>query len=244
MTSSDDLQLPRDPGPVPLSLRDAFAWARDAERASAPGALPDDAALSALAGADQDDDARFSVIEQLLASPLGARTLAHVVAARASVSGAEEYFGAASLASMPTPPRAFVDGTIGTRRRDALSGLKPLLLAASLILVAGTSWYVYTLPPQGDEVRSSAETIELLPTLQFAARAPIRLTWKAHRRDVRYSIEVLDVSDAPVFTTETSATEAVVPPSTLKPGTYRWYVRARATDLTEVRSRVDTFTVR
>jgi hypothetical protein len=244
MTSSDDLQLPRDPGPIPASLRDAFAWARDAERASAPVALPDEAALQALADAGQDDEARFSVIEQLLASPVGARALAHVVAARASVDGGNAYFGAGGAVSAITPPRAFVDGNIGTRRRDALSGLKPLLLAASLILVAGTSWYVYTLPPQGDEVRSATEAIELMPTTQYEAKAPIRLTWKPLRTDVRYRLEVLDVSDAPVFTTETSATQAVVPASTLKPGTYRWYVRARATDRTEVRSRVDSFTVR
>lgn len=142
MTSSDDLQLPRDPGPVPAPLRSAFAWARDAERASNPVALPEDGALDALASTDQDDDARFSVIEQLLGSPDGARTLAHVVAARTSLAGSDEYFNAADQLP-PAAPRAFVDGTIGVRRRDAISGLKPLLLAASLILVAGTSWYVY-----------------------------------------------------------------------------------------------------
>jgi hypothetical protein len=244
MTSSDDLLLPLDPGPVPVSLRDAFAWARDAERASAPGALPDDGALDALAAADQDDEARFKLIEQLLASPTGAKTLAHVVAARAAVSAAGDYFDAAPVVSTPTPPRAFVDGTIGTRRRDALAGLKPLLLAASLILVAGTSWYVYTLPPQGDEVRTVGDSIELIPVQLFEARSPIKLTWKPLRTDVRYSLEVLDASDAPVFTTETSGTQAVVPASTLKPGTYRWYVRARATDRTEIRSRVESFTVR
>ena len=32
--------------------------------------------------------------------------------------------------------------------------------------------------------------------------------------------------------------------ASLKPGTYRWYVRARATDRSEIRSRVESFTVR
>ncbi|MDZ7629848.1 MAG: hypothetical protein U5K74_00470 [Gemmatimonadaceae bacterium] len=243
MTSSDDLQLPRDPGPVPASLRDAFAWARDAERASAPEPLPDPAALDALADSDADDDARFAVIEQLLGSPEGARTLAHVVAARTSTAGADEYF--ATSTDLPaSAPRAFVDGTIGVRRRDALSGLKPLLLAASLMLVAGTSWYVYTLPPAGDEVRSAGDAIELEAAQMFESRAPIKLSWKPMRSDVRYSLEVLDVNDTPVFTTETNLTQAVLPASTLKPGTYRWFVRARATDRTEVRSRVESFTVR
>ncbi len=242
MTSSDDLQLPRDPGPMPAPLRDAFIWARDAERVSTPESLPADAALDALADAESDDDARFAVIEQLLASPEGARTLAHVVAARSSLAGADEYFDAKRTPS--AAPRAFVDGTIGPRRRDALSGLKPLLLAASLMLVAGTSWYVYTLPQAGDEVRSSGSAVELLAVPPVEAKAPITLRWKPLRDDARYSIEVLDVNDAPVFANETNKSEVVVPAQSLKPGTYRWYVRARAADRSEIRSRVDSFTVR
>jgi hypothetical protein len=245
MTSSDDLQLPRDPGPVPASLRDAFAWARDAERASAPASLPDDAALERLAdaNANDDDEARFALIEQLLGSAAGAQTLAHVVAARSAVTGDEAYF-AATDASAPVAPRGLMDASVRPIRRAPFARLKPILLAASLMLVAGTSWYVYTLPPAGDEVRSDGELVELLPTQLFEAKAPIRLTWKPLRRDVRYSLEVLDSTDAPVFTAETNLTQAIVPPSTLKPGTYRWYVRARATDRTEIRSRVESFTVR
>ncbi len=243
MTSSDDLQLPRDPGPMPAPLRDAFSWARDAERVSAPVALPDDAALDVLEGSEEDDAIRFAVIEQLLGSPDGARTLAHVVAARTSVAGADEFFETTTNAPPPAP-RAFVDGTIGVRRRDALAGLKPLLLAASLMLVAGTSWYVFTLPPAGDEVRSVGDAVELVPVQFFDTRAPIKLTWKPLRTDVRYSLEVLDANDTPIYTAETNLTQAVLPASTLKPGTYRWFVRARATDRTEIRSRVETFTVR
>ncbi len=243
MTSSDDLQLPRDPGPVPASLRDAFAWARDAERASAPASLPDDAELDVLAAAEGDDDTRFALIEQLLASPEGAQTLAHVVAARTSTAGTDEYFTAAAPAA-PTVPRAFVDGTIGTRPRGALAALKPILLAASLMLVAGTSWYVFTLPPAGDEVRSLGSSVELLPVQPVAIRAPITLRWKPLRDDARYMVEVMDSTDTPVFTSETNATETVLATSTLKPGTYRWFVRARSTDRSEIRSRVETFTIK
>ncbi len=243
MTSSDDLHLPRDPGPLPVSLRDAFAWARDAQRASTPAPLPDDAALDALAAVDGDDDTRFALIEQLLASPHGARTLAHVVAARTSTAGTAEYFSDTTSAA-PIVPRAFVDGTIGRRPRGALSALKPLLLAASLMLVAGTSWYVFTLPPAGDEVRSLGSSVELLPVQPAGTRAPITLRWKPLRDDARYTVEVMDSTDTPVFTSETNATETVLAASALKPGTYRWFVRARATDRTEIRSRVETFTIK
>ena len=242
MTSSDDLHLPRDPGPVPAPLRDAFAWARDGERASSPSRPPDDGALDAFAESEGDDDARFAVIEQLLGSADGARTLAHIVAAKTSTAGAVEYFDDA-CDDAPVAPRAFTDGDIGLYRRGAFSGLKPVLLAASLMLVAGTSWYVFTLPRVGDEVRSAGSAVELLTVPPVVSRSPITLRWKSLRDDARYSVEVLDVNDVPVFSNDTNITQAVVPASSLRPGTYRWYVRARATDRTEVRSRVETFTV-
>ncbi len=243
MTSSDDLQLPRDPGPVPASLRDAFAWAREAERASTPAPFPDDAALEALSDAASQDEQRFALIEQLLGSPEGARTLAHVVAARTSTNAADDYFNTAAPVA-PTVPRAFVDGAARVRPRGALAGLKPVLLAASLMLVAGTSWYVFTLPPAGDEVRSLGSAVELLPVQPAGARAPITLRWKPLRDDARYTVEVMDSSDTPVFTSETNATETVLATSALKPGTYRWFVRARSTDRSEIRSRVETFTIK
>lgn len=242
MTSSDDLQLPRDPGPVPAQLRDAFAWARSAERVSTPTASPDAAAIDALADASSDEEARFAVIEQLLGSPDGAQTLAHIVAARTSTAAAGEYFD--GLNETPTNLRAFVGGAAAHRQSDALSRLKPVLLAASLMLVAGTSWYVFTLPRTGDEVRSAGSAVELLAVPTEAAQSPITLKWKALRDDARYSVEVLDANDVPVFSADTNSTQAVVPAASLKPGTYRWYVRARATDRSEIRSRVESFTVR
>ena len=241
MTSSDDLQLPRDPGPMPAPLRDAFTWARDAERASTPITLPDDVALSAFAETGGEDDARFDLIEQLLSSRDGASTLAHIAAARTSTAAAGEYFDGVDVT--PTSTRAFVGGIASPRRSDAFSRLKPLMLAASLILVAGTSWYVFTLPKTGDEVRSAGSAVELLAVTTVVAQSPITLKWKALHDDARYSVEVLDVNDVPVFSADTNMSQAVVPAASLKPGTYRWYVRARAADRSEIRSRVESFTV-
>jgi hypothetical protein len=243
MKDSDELQFPKDPGAVPVSLRDAFAWARETDRASAPAIPPSDDALDALADDGADDDARLATIEQLLGSQDGARTVAHLIAARMSTSDTADYFNAASGAttagtSTPSAARSIA------RDRDLFTRIKPVLLAASLMLVAGTSWYVMTSPQAGDEIRSSGSAVELLSVPPAAARSRITLRWRALRSDVRYSVEVLDANDAPVFTNETNQTTATMPAASLKPGTYRWYVRARASDGTEVRSRVETFTVR
>ncbi len=244
MRNTEELHLPQDPGDVPATLRAAFTWVRDSDRASAPTPLPDDATLESLADDAFDDESRLIAIDQMLGSREGAQTLAHVIAARSSTAAADEYFERASepvaAAARNLSP---VSGSI-VRSRTFISRMKPLLLAASLMLVAGTSWYVFSLPRAGDEVRSADGAVELVTVPPSAARTPITLRWRALRSDVRYSVEVLDANDAPVFANETSQTQTVLPATALKPGTYRWYVRARASDGTEVRSRVESFSVR
>jgi hypothetical protein len=244
MTSSDELQLPRDPGPMPAPLRDAFALARDVDRASSSHLpLPADEVVDALAELSGPEEAHLETVERLLSSTAGAGALAHLVAAKISTRGIDDRLnqGLAVEAAVATEARSFAGGA--GRRRDPFAGVKPLLLAASLMLVAGTSWYVLTLPQAGDEVRTAESALELQAVPPVVVRTPITLRWKALRSDARYSVEVLDSNDAPVFTAETTQTQAVVPASTLKPGTYRWYVRSRAPDRTEVMSRMGTFSV-
>ena len=246
MTIFDDLELPRDPGTVPASLRDAYARARDAERSSHAQALPDDTALDAFAGMQGDEDAQLGVVDQLLGSAEGAGVLAHIVAARTSVHQSENLLAAKAAAA----PRHLLGNqvtplqTARQSRGGFGSSLKPVLLAASLMLVAGTSWYGLTRPSRGDELRSADATLTLDRVAPSQSNGAITLRWRAIRDDVRYRVEVLDTADEPVYATETNETSAIVPPSALKPGTYRWYVRARATDGTEMRSRVDSFIVR
>lgn len=241
MMSSDNRQLPRDPGPVPASLRDAFARHLDGERPSVSSMPELDAALDSVADDATDEDTRLAGIELLLRSQQGAAALAHLVAAHSSTRGVTEFTGADGRTSVV---RNVVTPLAPRRPRTAISFLKPLLLAASLMLVASTSWYVFTLPQSSDEVRSGSGDVVLQPVPRSAPALPITLRWNALRSDARYSVEVLDVTDAPVFATETSGTTAVVPGSTLRPGAYRWYVRSRALDGTEIRSRVEKFTVR
>ena len=245
MTIFDDLELPRDPGTVPASLRDAYARARDAERSSQPQVLPDDTTLDAFADMQGDDDAQLGVVDQLLGSADGAGVLAHIVAARTSVHQTENLL-AAKAASAPRHLAGNQVTALNAPRqsRGFVASLKPMLLAASLVLVAGTSWYALTQPQRGDELRSADATLTLDQVAPSRSIGAITLRWRAIRDDARYRVEVLDTADEPVYATETNETSAIVPPSALKPGTYRWYVRARATDGTEMRSRVDTFIVR
>ncbi len=242
MMSSEHRPLPLDPGPVPASLRDAFALSQDATRASSPLPLPGEPALDLLAEESSEDEARCAVVEQLLASQEGVRILAHVVAARTSTAGMDA--GAASnRATARTTPVSLV-GAPAARRSWVTSTVKPILLAASLMLVCGSSWYVFTLPSGRDEVRSLGSSVELQSVVQLASAAPITLTWKSLQSTSRYRVEVLDANDDPVFAAETNDTSAVVPRASLRPGPYRWWVRSRATDGTEIRSRVEKLTVR
>ena len=240
MLSSEHRPLPLDPGPVPASLRDAFALSQDATRASSPLPIPDEASLALLAEDGGDDDARSAVVEQLLASPDGVRTLAHLVAARVATAGADDRLSDQAPATIT--PLAFA-ATQASRRRRVNSALKPILLAASLMLVSSTSWYVFTLPSAGDDLRSLGSVVELQDVPPSTGAAPITLSWKSLRASSRYRVEVLDANDDPVFATETNDTTTIVPRSSLKPGPYRWWVRSRATDGTEIRSRVEKLTV-
>jgi hypothetical protein len=240
MTAHDDLNLPRDPGPVPASLRDAFVWARDAERVSSPATMPDDAAQDQLAVFEGEaSDPELEAVDRLLNSQEGAVMLGHLVAARGSTAATP-----AQLRVAAPGRRGFTRDTraVGSVTRT-VNGLKPILLAASLMLVASTSWYVLTLPSGNTAVRSAGDVVELEQTPVSTARAPITLRWRTFQKDARYRVEVLDTDDSPVFSSETSLTSTQLPARALKPGTYRWYVRARATDGTEIRSRVASFDV-
>ena len=84
MTGSDHQPLPRDPGTMPASLRDAYILSAESRRAASPLSHPDDAAAELLLDDTADDLARLSVVDQLLGSREGLGTLAHLTAARLS----------------------------------------------------------------------------------------------------------------------------------------------------------------
>jgi len=246
MSVSDGVSLPRDPGPVPAALREAFARATASEASTPP--LPEEHHIELLAMGEGDDDVRLSTIDQLLITAEGSVVVAHLVAARGATVGSENQIqsltGSYPTAVASAAPAGVTDMRARRPSPTRGTGFMPLILAASLMLVAGTSWYVLSQPRAGDEIRASRADLQLLAVAPSAAGTPITLRWKPLRADTRYSVEVLDADDAPVFQTETSATQGIVPAASLKAGTYRWYVRGRMADQSEVRSRVESFVVR
>jgi hypothetical protein len=241
MMNPDDEALPRDPGPVCASLRDAYASAAESRRVNAPGSHPGPVELDRLLDDAQDDQARLAVVDQLLASRHGVETLAHLIAARSSTASADS--AGHEDAALPAAPLAFATPA-SARRTTLASTFKPLLLAASLLMVSGSSWYVFTLPPRSESLRALGTTVELHETPEAQASSAVRLAWKPLRATSRYRVEVLDANDDPVFATETNDTSAVVPAGSLPAGAYRWWVRSKALDGAEIRSRVVKLTLR
>ena len=243
MTRSEHQPLPLDPGPVPALLRDAYSATAAARRTASPGAHPSQQELEHLLDESLDDEARLSFLDQLLGSRQGIETLAHLVAARISTAAPAAVAGHESGLSPAVSLPSVAHHEQMPRRRIAAM-LKPMMLAASLLTVAGSGWYVLSLPPRGDDVRATGFEVQLQPVQPGAAARPVTLIWRPRRSVSRYRLEILDTNDDPVFTTETNDTTVVVPPGTLAPGTYRWWVRSRATDATEIRSRVEKLTIR
>jgi hypothetical protein len=217
--------------------------AEEARRAGTPAPHPSDADTEMLLDDGADDLARLSVVDQLLGSRQGVETLAHLAAARLSTAE-PAVVPQQSGTAVPSVPLAFVASPAEARRRRVNSMLKPVLLAASLMMVAGTSWYVFTLPQGADEVRALGSVVELHGVTGATQSAPVTLAWKPLPSVSRYRVESLNANDDPVFTTETNDTTAVVPPGSLSAGTYRWWVRSRAIDGVEIRSRVEKLTIR
>ncbi len=235
----DELQRPPEPAPMPERLQRAYAAAVDAQRRSGAAVpMPADDAVASLADPSLDDEARLSIVEQLLHGADGAATLAHVVAARGAVTGTEAYFASQRIASFAGAPSG------NAARPGPLTRLKPLLLAVSLMLVAGTSWYVFTQPAPGDQVRDPGSQVDLLPVPAVAPGAPVTLRWTPLRADGRYTVAVLDAADERRFAADTNVTQVVIPAARLTPGAYHWYVRARGMDGREIRSHVESFIVR
>lgn len=239
----DDTTPTADPGSVPASMR--RAWATRAPRGPAPDTTALDAHLATIADPDTDEDARLAAIEAVRTMPGGTEALALLTAARRAVPPTIDRADVASAAP-----------TLGVHRGDAprrpaAPAARPRALprwavaAALVAVVAGAS---VVLRPRatgtGDAVRDGERSLALVAPRGDLATAPTRLAWRALPGRPRYTIELLDASDNPVLLVETSDTTAAIPPGTLRPGTYRWFVRARATDGSDLRSALERFTIR
>jgi hypothetical protein len=102
----------------------------------------------------------------------------------------------------------------------------PLALAASVVLAVGIGLAVRQTEP--DEInRGGTASIQLVaPDGEVPAGQPIAFTWHPLSGARRYRLELLDGSDAVVFSSETPDTTLVLPAGRLRAGgTYRWWVR-------------------
>ena len=246
MSRSDGISLPRDPGPVPAALREAFVRATANEFDALQ--FPQESHIELLALGEGDDDVRLSTIDQLLITAEGSVLVAHLVAARGATIGSESQIQSLT-GSYPTPSAdAALGHSLSTHlpetRRERSTEFTPVFIAATLLLVAGASWLVVSQQRAGDESRASRADLQLLAVPETAPGTPVTLRWTPLRAETRYSVEVLDADDASVFQIDTRETRSIVPAASLAPGIYRWSVRARIVDQGEVRSRVGSFVVR
>jgi hypothetical protein len=245
---------------VPARVRAAYA--RLAARAPVRDAAALEAALAVLAadatGTDADDAARAAAVETLLAVDGGREALAWLAAARRAVDpaavtaaigtaapAASPATAVASPSGTPAPTApARVAGTIGSRP-PARRPLPRWALAAALVaVVAGVGVVLQGRPEAADDQVRGPDALLLVAPSGTLRAAPATLTWRPRAGRPRYTVELLDSADAPVLIVETSDTIAAVPVGTLRPGAYRWFVRARGVDGTELRSGVGRFTVR
>lgn len=102
----------------------------------------------------------------------------------------------------------------------------PLALAASVVLALGIGLAVRQRMPD-DITRGEPASIRLVaPNAEVFATRPVAFTWRPLSGARRYRLELLDDSDAPVFSAETADTTLVMPAGRLHAGvSYRWWVR-------------------
>jgi hypothetical protein len=249
MTDRDHDPTPTtDPGPVPASVR--RAWTVLAARGPVADEAALDAHLATVADPDADEEARLAAIEAVLEQPGGSEALAILAAARRAVPPATDQ----ALAESAAPALGVVRGDAPRRPPAPVATPRPRALprwavaAALVAVVAGTSVVLggrgTDAVPDADPVRAGERALLLVGPRGDLAAPPTRLAWRALAGRPRYTVELLDAADAPVMLVETTDTTAAIPAGTLRPGSYRWFVRARATDGTDLRSALERFTIR
>ncbi len=118
--------------------------------------------------------------------------------------------------------------------------------AAGIALLLGTVWFWRGRGPDVDVLRGDSVQVTPLAPLGGEAPASPRLVWRPVTGAFSYEVVVVDTAGLPRFTGSTTDTTVSLPDSVgLDPGAvYRWWVRARRSDGTELRSPTISFTVR
>ncbi|MCU0626073.1 MAG: hypothetical protein MUF21_06240 [Gemmatimonadaceae bacterium] len=241
-----------DPGPVPAAVRAAYA--RLARPTTATDAVAFEASLAAAADPEASDDARAESVERLLALDGGREALAYLAAARrATAPGpAGETVRDAADPSARADDAAPLRIERGGARAAMLAGTRApvrrvprwALAAAGVAIVAGVTLTRLGRDGDIDVTRDGGSALATVSPRGELTGAPTRLVWRARPGRTRYTVELLGADDAPVFTQETNDTAVTIPAGLLSRGAYRWYVRARGLDGTDVRSPLQRFTIR
>lgn len=105
--------------------------------------------------------------------------------------------------------------------------LAPLALAASVILAVGIGLGYQRLAERPGVVRGGAEAIVLLaPPSTVATGQAVTFAWRPVPNAHGYALELLGDNNATVVSRNTMDTTVVLPPRSVEPGEYRWWVRA------------------
>jgi hypothetical protein len=158
-----------------------------------------------------------------------ARIVDHVVAC-AACAGAYRAVSALSGAAreldpaLPAPARA-------PRRAGWIAGAVLVAAAAVLALFIGQRR-----PPAPEVVRGTGPA-----TFELAAPVGVRVSWRPVDGAEAYRARLVADDGTPLFTTETTATEATWPAA--RPGRYSWMIEALRGGAVIGRSRVESFVV-
>ncbi|MGH7584968.1 MAG: hypothetical protein ACREMH_01865 [Gemmatimonadales bacterium] len=135
--------------------------------------------------------------------------------------------------------RAVVEAEPSVERRRSWQFMRPLALAASLLVAVGAVLVVRRMVTDGPEpLRGNGADIELVgPSAEVSVDAPIAFVWRRLDGVSRYVLEVQRTDGSVVFTETTGDTTVTLPdPAGVLPeGDYRWWVR-EVTDGSEPRA--------
>jgi hypothetical protein len=123
-------------------------------------------------------------------------------------------------------------------------GLAPLALAASVLLLIGIGVGYERLAEGPDVPRGGSEGVVLFaPPLAVASSSEVTFTWASVPNAQSYQLELLGSNNSAVISRVTRDTVVVLPAGQLRPGEYRWWVRA-ATPAGQLASFVRTLQVK
>ena len=106
-------------------------------------------------------------------------------------------------------------------------GLAPLALAASVLLLIGIGVGYERLAEGPDVPRGGSEGVVLFaPPLAVASSSEVTFTWASVPNAQSYQLELLGSNNSAVISRVTRDTVVVLPAGQLRPGEYRWWVRA------------------